>query len=72
MSEGKCIGCSMGKIIVTKKIAATHKYVAYLCMEFYILLTKIHLIASLLLLTPFPVHLCIYVAFIKWRSVCST
>ena len=36
MREGKSIGCSMGKIVVTKKIAATHKYVVYLCMEIYI------------------------------------
>ena len=37
VSEGKSIGRSKGKIVVTKKITATHKYVVYLCMEIYIL-----------------------------------
>ena len=37
MSEDKSIGRSMEKFVVTKKIAATYKYVVYLCMEIYIL-----------------------------------
>ena len=66
----------MVKIIITKKVAATYKYVLYFHMEIYISLRQKSIQSLsyfiLLLLISFPVHLCIIASLIKWQIVCTS
>ena len=61
----------MEKIVTTKQIAARTSMLCTFAWKF-IFDKKIHSIASLLHFGTFLVLLCIYVALIKWPSVCST